>query len=164
MTNNIIDAINARQDSYNWSPRDLVMELGTSGLAQELSGTSDKKSREYKSAMRNVNRYIAPEGKQRRAPSKATQTRLNELAKEKGMKPPAPTGGVGINLDGSIAVNGRGKAYTRDREIDLEIAEEDWSLLEDYAREGDEGAAWDLLAASYGVDSMELISGNISIN
>ena len=43
---------------------------GTAGrvaLAQALAGTSDKKARAYKSAMRSLQRYGAAEGKQRRA-------------------------------------------------------------------------------------------------
>jgi hypothetical protein len=123
---------------------------GTSRLAKELGTTP-----------RTVQRYITA-GAEKRKPSKAIQQRLNEIAKAQGMKPPITA--AKIELDGTIAVNGKGKSYERQRQIDLEIAEDDWERLQDYAREGDEGAAWDLLAASYGVDSMELITGNISIS
>jgi hypothetical protein len=48
---------------------------GRSRLAQEISGTKDKKSKEYKTAMRNLQRYTAGEGKQTRKP-KQVQTKL----------------------------------------------------------------------------------------
>jgi len=163
MSDNLIDAINERMESFNWTPRDLVMELGTSGLAQRLAGTSDKKSKEYKSSLRNVNRYIAPAGKQQRKPSAATQQRMNQIAREQKMKPPPPKGGVGVNLDGKIIVGGS-PDKARDREIDLDIAEEDWARLQDAAIDGDEAAAWDVLADAYGVDYMEMVDGEITID
>jgi hypothetical protein len=48
---------------------------GRSRLAIEISGSSDKKSKEYKAAMRNLQRYAAGAGKQQRRP-KQMQTKL----------------------------------------------------------------------------------------
>lgn len=45
---------------------------GKSALAAELAGTADKKSRAYKSARRNIERYTAAEGRQRRNPKKVS--------------------------------------------------------------------------------------------
>lgn len=58
---------------------------GRSALAQMIAGTKDKKSRAYKNAMRNLQRYTAAEGKQRRAPKVMTPkiTRAVEKQRQK---------------------------------------------------------------------------------
>lgn len=43
---------------------------GRSAVAQVIAGTTDKKSTAYKTALRNVQRWTAPEGKQHRQPTK----------------------------------------------------------------------------------------------
>lgn len=58
---------------------------GRSALAQEMAGTTDKKSRAYKNAMRNLQRYMAAEGRQRRRPKITTPriTRAVERQRER---------------------------------------------------------------------------------
>jgi hypothetical protein len=60
---------------------------GRSALAQEMAGTRDKKSRAYKNAMRNLQRYTAAEGKQRRTPKVMTPkiTRAVEKRRQKAI-------------------------------------------------------------------------------
>lgn len=58
---------------------------GRSALAQEIAGTTDKKSVAYKNAMRNIQRYTTAEGKQRRTPKRLTPriTRAVQQQREK---------------------------------------------------------------------------------
>jgi len=109
-SDDLAEALLEKQGDFQWTARDLVMDLGRSGLAQKLADTSDKKSNEYKAALRNVQRYTT-EGKQKRTASKATKEKFNAIAKEKGLKPPPPSGGIDVTVSGTIGVNGKGKAY-----------------------------------------------------
>ena len=160
--------------AYNqWSPRELIQEYtvrASSGgegkrynaiteMAQQLAGVpaSDKKSREYLNARRNVERYLKG-GKTGRKPGKATQEKLNALGKQ--FKKPPPHN---LRLTGQIAVNGRGKGYERDRTINMHISPDEWVELADMAAENDH-ELWDALADDYGVDSMEMIEGDISFS
>jgi hypothetical protein len=72
-------------------------------MAMALAGTSDKSSREYRNAMRQVQRWRAPAGKQRRAPSAAARRRLAATA-PKPARPQAPQKwrqqGAGIKVTG----------------------------------------------------------------
>jgi hypothetical protein len=56
---------------------------GRSALAQELAGTSDKKSRAYKTAMRNLQRYAASQGKQRRTMGAKLRPRITRAVQIK---------------------------------------------------------------------------------
>ena len=56
-SDDLAEALLEKQGDFQWTARDLVMDLGRSGLAQKLADTSDKKSNEYKAALRNVQRY-----------------------------------------------------------------------------------------------------------
>ena len=70
---------------------------------------------------------------------------------------------MGITLEGTIAVNGQGDAYERDRTIDRTFNQADWDELSELAAQRDEQGIWDYIAASYGVDSIEMVDGDILI-
>jgi len=51
----------------------------------------------------------------------------------------------------------------RDRTIDLHISEDEYAEFAAMAEEGDIQGMWDALAAGYGVDSIDLVNGEIDI-
>ena len=85
---------------------------GKSAIAQELSGTSDKKDKAYKAALRNVERYYKAEqgaGGQGRKPSKATLAklaRINESRAKAGVKQQMRTQGASVKVSGYVRVSG----------------------------------------------------------
>jgi len=159
--------------AYNeWTPQELIKEYtvrasskgegkrynAITEMAQQLAGlpSDDRKSKEYKAARRNVERWLQGT----RKPGKATKEKLSELGKQ--FKKPAPDR---IKLDGQIAVNGSGKEYTRKRTVNVHISEDDWDALSELAEDEEaESELWDALAYEYGVDSMDLLEGNITIS
>lgn len=69
-------------------PREAVQSLGggragRSALARELSGTSDRSSRAYKSALRNVDRWTTQSAGQRRTPSRASAQRVQNIGQRR---------------------------------------------------------------------------------
>src|SRR5258708_37220520 len=94
----IVKEINAFN---NWTPGQLIQALGGSTKrAAEAKGVTQ----------RTVQRYITT-GKQTRRPGAAAQEKLNRAGRK-------TLGAVGITLDGTVAVGGKGEAYERDRTID----------------------------------------------
>lgn len=84
---------------------------GKSAIAQELSGTSDKKDKAYKAALRNVERYYKAErgeGGQGRKPSKATLAklaRINESQAKAGVKAQMRAQGASVKASGTVRVS-----------------------------------------------------------
>lgn len=102
---------------------------GLSSLAQALSGSQDRTSKAYKAARRNLERYTAPEGKQRRTPSKDTREKLAKLAEGKvnsDALAQMAARGVRVTVSGRVLVSPGGKrSDERERDIDVVIAPED---------------------------------------
>lgn len=88
---------------------------GASGLASALSGSTDKSSKEYKSALRNVERYMkgeAGQGGQARKPSAKTLEKLAGIGKqaaEQSVSRQMRVQGATISLQGDVLVESGGK-------------------------------------------------------
>lgn len=167
-----VDIVGAIMDynNHQYSPRELVSEYGgdktgIGKLAAAMIGKSYErgisKDPEYKAARRNVERYLQGT----RKPGEAGKEKLNEIGKKKApIKAPKK-----ITLDGTLAVNGRGDKYERDRTVDIppsgqSLSDEVWNDLTAYAAEGDAEGCWNTLAQQYHVDELELLEGDIDFS
>jgi hypothetical protein len=120
---------------------------GRSALAQEMAGTRDKKSKAYKTAMRNLQRYMAAEGKQRRRPKTLTPriTRAVERRRERALAERI-RGPIQVIWQDPVV---RVSQEERDRP-DLEVSLSD-DMLEDfreYLASGNERGALNALAVA----------------
>ena len=109
---------------------------GNSALAVELSGTTDKSSKAYKAALRNVERYNAPAGRQQRTPNAATQERLAKAAERKinaDALAKIKAKGITVHLAGRVIVSPSGtRPDERERDISgVYIAPEDVAPMVD---------------------------------
>jgi hypothetical protein len=133
---------------------------GRSALAQAIAGTSDKKSRAYKAAMRNLQRYSAAEGKQRRTPKKLTP----QITKAVQMKRTA------ARLKGPITIRWTGpviKVSDDERQrldFDAELSDEDLAEVREHLEAGDDQAAIDALAAASLADYLGDVSADASMS
>jgi hypothetical protein len=131
---------------------ELRTQLSTKQLAAELGVTP-----------RSVLRYIASEtqsGKQSRSMSGKVRSAVNAI----GRKLFAPSGGVHVQLDGFIAVEGEGEDYVRDRTIDLNLTEEQWDAITTAAQAGDESAASQAFADAYGVSELHIEQASVTLS
>jgi hypothetical protein len=133
---------------------------GRSALAQAIAGTSDKKSRAYKTAMRNLQRYSAAEGRQRRTPKKLTP----KITKAVQLRRAAE------RLRGPIEIRWLGpvikiSADERQR-LDLDATLSDAELVEvrDHLARGDDQAAIDALADASLADYLGDIDADAIMN
>ena len=84
---------------------------GKSAIAQELAGTGDKKSKEYKAALRNVERYYkaeSGEGGQGRRPRAAMQEKLRKLGEAQAkasVKQQMRAQGASVKTSGDVKVS-----------------------------------------------------------
>lgn len=93
-------------------------------LAEHMAGTTDHKSKAYKAARRNLERYDATPGKEQRKPSNATLQRLTNLLQQDDKAIDAafgPGGDWQFVLDGEVTSS----QDTRWRHIEFTIPEED---------------------------------------
>ncbi len=103
--------------------------LRSPGVIARMAGTSDKKSRAYKSAQRRVQRWTARAGQEQRRPSKMALAAL---------------GGFQLHLEARIAVGGDSQ-YERLRQIDLSLEAAEAAALLSHAiseNEEDQDDAW----------------------
>jgi hypothetical protein len=92
-------------------------------LAEKISGSTDHKSKPYKAALRNLERYDAPAGKQQRAPSKATLDKLvGLLRQDQGAIELAlrGQGGARVRFEGEFKVS----EDRRTRKITFDLSEQ----------------------------------------
>lgn len=116
---------------------------GTSALAVELAGTSDKKSNAYKAALRNVERYRkgeTGEGGETRKPGKAMREKLARIGEEQakaGVERQMRSQGASIEASGTVRVS----EDERDRELpELYVPGEEMATILDAYHAGDYGA------------------------
>lgn len=158
-SDDIAGEIQAYNDKYTWSPRELVMEYtaraSSSGQGKRYNAVTEL-AKDLGVSRRSVERYVTTKGAQRRSPGKATQAKLNALGKQ--FSTPSP--GI-FNLSGIVTVNG----YPRDRTVKLAkfVNQAVWNRLSRQAGQDNVGGILDTLAAAYKVDSINLEDGLISI-
>jgi hypothetical protein len=117
---------------------------GRSALAQAIAGTSDKKSSAYKAAMRNLQRYAAGEGKQRRTLGAKLRPKVTKAVQVKR---------AAARLKGPIKIRWTGpviKVSDDERQrldFDAELSDEDLAEVREHLEAGDDQAAVDALAA-----------------
>jgi hypothetical protein len=120
---------------------------GRSALAQEIAGTRDKKAKAYKTAMRNLQRYVAAEGRQRRRPKTMTP-RITRAVERQRARATAERirGPVTVIWQDPVV---RVSREERDRpDIEVNLADE---MLEDFREAlagGDERGALNALATA----------------
>lgn len=107
---NLQDAVNGYLDSLTpFTPtmiNDLLMEKGgNAGIAMELSGTSDKKSKGYKAAIRWVQYYF--KGQREGKPKKVSDTYKKKIRNTPTIKNLAAneTGPVRIDLKATVKIS-----------------------------------------------------------
>ena len=121
---------------------------GRSALAQAIARTSDKKSRAYKAAMRNLQRYAAAEGKQRRTPKGGARGLTPKITKAVQVRRAAE------RLRGPIMIRWVGpviKVSDDERQrldFDAELSDADLAEVREHLAAGDDQAAIEALAAA----------------
>ena len=144
---------------------------GNPGLAAAIAGTSDKSSKEYKAALRNVQRYRkaeAGEGGQGRRPSAAVRDLLDKLGKQKAqasVDQQMRTQGASVNVTGDVIVSPGGKRpdVRYDKEMpDVYLFPEDMAAILDKLDAGDHAGAADIFnqafLSSYGISAAAVIT------
>lgn len=114
-----------------------------SALAQAIAGTSDKKSKAYKAAMRNLQRYAAGEGRQHRTP-KQLAPRLTEAVQWRRTVERL-TGPLHLRWAGPVIKISSDERQRLD--FDAELSDDDLAEVRELLEGGDEQGAVDLLAA-----------------
>jgi hypothetical protein len=170
------EALAPLTQSYSINAAVQAFHGNKAAMVAAFAGTTDRKSSAYQTASRNINRWQAAQNptygplregekaKQARHISPASQKKLDAAVRDKIKKDnPRPH----INMAGTIAINGYGEDYEREREIDKAIS---WDDLEELAGAYDQGgdeAANEAFADWYGmgdIQSFEMVSGDITID
>lgn len=141
----------ATREATRYSPA-LLGKLSNSELAQQIAGTSDKKSKEYKAAMRNLQRYKKGD----RRPQKKTVEKIERAARKiVKAKPEAAQ-----KLFGSGTVTASGvigySSEARRRTIHVRLS---GSAMADFLANPNQ----DSLFEFYGVPGMFMQSGTVSV-
>jgi hypothetical protein len=136
---------------------------GRSSLAQAMAGTSDKKSKAYKSAMRNIQRYTAAEGRQRRVPKKLLPRITREMERRREREAAA-------NIKGPVTVIWQDPVIRvsedeRDRpDLEVRLSDDDLDEFREHLAAGDNRAAVNALAEAsleaWGVSGAEILSAD----
>lgn len=114
-----------------------------SALAQAIAGTSDKKSKAYKAALRNVQRYTAGEGREHRTPKKLLPKLT--LAVQERRTAERLTGPLTLRWIGPVI---KISSDTRQRfDFDATLSDEDLAEVRELLEAGEDQAAIDELAA-----------------
>ena len=153
----IVGAINA-YNTYNAT--DLVQAFNGSigqaaaALAGVHYGKGVSKDKAYLAERRSLERQLKGQFKR---PSAAKQAKYNKAGRAQAK------GQVGVTLEGTIAVNGQGDAYERDRTIDRVYSQAEWDEISELAAQGDAQGIYDYIATSYGVDFIDVVDGDVLI-
>jgi hypothetical protein len=101
---------------------------GKSALAQELAGTTDKRSRAYKSAQRSVNRWTTERGAQRRTPSGVNVQRIQAAGQRRELAERLRQARITVSAELEVDPSPDGtEAGMRPRDIeDAEIEDTRW--------------------------------------
>jgi hypothetical protein len=124
---------------------------GRSELAMALAGTTDKSSRAYKSARRNLERYAAAEGKQRRAMGDKLRPKINTAAqtRQAAAKLTGPIRVMWENPEIQVSSDRRQRP-----DLPAEISADRVAEIRELLEAGDERGATDLLVAASMADYM----------
>ena len=134
---------------------------GRSALAQAIARTSDKKSRAYKTAIRNLQRYSAAEGRQRRAPKTLTPRITRAVERQREREAAAKIRGpVTIIWQDPVVRVSQDERERQD--IEVELSDDMLEDFREYLAAGNERGAVNALAeaslAAWGVSDAEILS------
>lgn len=138
------------------SVTDLIGELGNSRVAEILSGSSDKKSRGYRSALRNVQRW-----QQGRQPARRTVERVTAARRREAATRLRTSGGVGYQADAKWTTSkspwiGTAKGRLTGRRLDQ---------FSQHVENGDWESAAEMLAGDYfGDDGVVIGVSNFGVD
>ena len=101
---------------------------GRSALAQQLAGTTDKRSREYKNAQRNVNRWTTERGAERRTPRGVNAQRIQATGQRRELGQRLRQARITASAELEVDPSPDGtEAGMRPRDIqDVEIEDKRW--------------------------------------
>ncbi len=118
---------------------------GRSALAAAIAGTTDRKSKAYRSASRSLQRYAASEGKQRRTMGAAMAPRIAQAVQSKRAADKL-AGPITVRF---IAPTIKTSADARQRyDFDASLSAEDMEEVRQLLDEGDDDAAMEAFAAA----------------
>lgn len=125
------------------NPRDVINQVGKQALIERMAGTTDKKSRAYKSARDQVQRW----NKGSRKPSKANQGRLRAIAEEARRSAVSALGKMFVKIAATFRFSSGTWDYVQ--------ADLTGDALSDYlaaVERGDYEMATQIVAEEYGID------------